>query len=81
MHRRRRDLDAALRVGIRVAPRPIEKYRAAVVHHRRAFPHDIGFMGRYDSRLEELSPARRLWSPMTVERALAQLGEAGLLAP
>ncbi len=42
------------------------------------FPHDIAFMGRYDTHLDKLSPARRIWSPLPVDRALAQLRAARL---
>lgn len=48
---------------------------------QRQFPHDIGFMGRYDDRLAELSPARQLWSPLSVAQLLRGLRDAGLMAP
>ena len=44
----------------------------------RRFPHDIAFMGRYDTRLAKLSPARRLWSPLPVDQVVRQLRTAGL---
>jgi hypothetical protein len=44
----------------------------------RRFPHDIAFMARYDTRLEKLPPARRLWSPLPLDQALRQLRAAGL---
>lgn len=42
------------------------------------FPHDIGFLGRYGSRLARLPRARRLWSPLDVNTALSGLAAAGL---
>ena len=42
------------------------------------FPHDIGFLGRYGPRLARLPRARRLWSPLEVDPALAGLASAGL---
>ena len=42
------------------------------------FPHDFGFLGRYGPRLARLPHARRLWSPLAVDQALAGLRAAGL---
>ena len=44
----------------------------------RKFPHDVAFMGRYDTHLEQLTPARRLWSPLPIDVAVRQLRAAGL---
>ena len=42
------------------------------------FPHDIAFMGRYDAYLQQLTPARRPWSPLPIDQAIQQLRTAGL---
>jgi hypothetical protein len=42
------------------------------------FPHDFGFLGRYGPRLARLPQARRRWSPLAVDQALAGLSTAGL---
>ena len=42
------------------------------------FPHDFGFLGRYGPRLARLPHARRLWSPLPVDQALAGLQSSGL---
>jgi hypothetical protein len=44
----------------------------------RKFPHDVAFMGRYDTHLKQLTPARRLWSPLPIGVAVRQLRAAGL---
>jgi hypothetical protein len=44
----------------------------------RKFPHDFGFLARYGSALARLPHARRLWSPLPVDTALAGLRAAGL---
>ena len=42
------------------------------------FPHDFGFLGRYGRALARLPRARRLWTPLDVDTALAGLRRAGL---
>jgi hypothetical protein len=44
----------------------------------RKFPHDIAFMGRYDTHLKQLTPARKLWSSLPIDQALDQLRTSGL---
>lgn len=42
------------------------------------FPHDVGFLGRYTKAFDAFPPARRPWSPLDVDSALAGLAAAGL---
>jgi len=42
------------------------------------FPHDFGFLGRYGPALARLPHARRPWTPLPVDTALAGLRAAGL---
>ncbi len=68
--------------------RPQEWLAAARRHGARAhlvgvdprrFPHDIGALGRYGGDLAKLPGARRPWSPLPVQDAVAGLSAAGLL--
>ncbi|GAB3749733.1 hypothetical protein [Microlunatus parietis] len=42
---------------------------------RSAFPHDIGYLGRYGDALRRLPPAKEPWRPLPVPQALAGLRE------
>lgn len=44
----------------------------------RRFPHDIGALGRYGPALAALPPARKPWTPLTPDAALAGLRSCGL---
>jgi hypothetical protein len=46
---------------------------------RSRFPHDIAINARYDRVLAELPRARHPWSPLSIEKGLAGLEQAGLL--
>ena len=44
----------------------------------RRFPHDIGALGRYGPALAAVPPARKPWTPLTPDAALAGLRSCGL---
>jgi hypothetical protein len=45
---------------------------------RRRFPHDIALLGRYGPALAKLPPARRAWTPLSLDTALSGLRAGGI---